>query len=221
MNTESKTPRCDELVERTKPMTWQISYERFHDLARTLELETVALKAELQTARLVKWNEANRHATDLTRVTAERDEAHATLAAITPTLLKGRGGWTHNEIVGTVCEWFNELAALRARVAELERWEQAALIQEQNAGRWAEKCQHAEQRVAELVPALRRAAFLFRDLGRTQEADEFAARARAEPATPAKHPDTVLHERMLAAVPKDAEALPPISAARKQGGANE
>ena len=43
----------------------------------------------------------------------EIKQLKATLSAITPTLLKGRGCWTHEEIVAAVMANHNELAELR------------------------------------------------------------------------------------------------------------
>lgn len=59
---------------------------------------------------------------ELERLRRELEGSNATLRAITPALLNGRGCWTHEEIVSTVNQWFHErkeLERLRKQNAPL------------------------------------------------------------------------------------------------------
>ena len=126
----------------------------------------------------------------------ERDKAQNDLARATAELEH------HKSVKETIDSAHKELsrehAALRARVAELEAqierdaWTLSPEMVQTRNDQLAAKLEQAEQRNAELVAALR-GALGWLEKGGVRSADVALAHAlaRAESATPAKHPDTV------------------------------
>ena len=136
----------------------------------------------------------------------ERDKAQNDLARVTAELEH------HKSVKETIDSAHKELsrehAALRARVAELEAqierdaWTLSPEMVQTRNDQLAAKLEQAEQRNAELVAALRDAVGMLEELDGLDWGEEgmpfdvdfnhFAkVLARAESATPAKHPDTV------------------------------
>ena len=129
----------------------------------------------------------------------ERDKAHADLARVTAELEH------HKSVKETIDSAHKELsrehAALRARSAELEAqierdaWTLSPEMVQTRNDQLAAKLEQAEQRNAELVAALDYIAKWVEADGADEKYDReilrVCALARAESATPAKHPDTV------------------------------
>lgn len=231
MNTEIKTPRTQALRERDYEADVAVWLH-----AEDLELETVALKAELEKCRNA-WMCTNQlHAretsdsikltAELARVTAERNDYRDRIAG------------TERDIAKAIEESHN----LRARVAELET-AVSGLTDALNRTRHSE--QIIQQRNQKLVAALREEKrihpqdflpgdFRERALARAESVTPVVKECfTTESGTPAKHPDTEIvdylagmwdsqgkgHHLMGRWFPNATGSFRDAVAARKQGGA--
>jgi len=88
--------------------------------ARTPRTDAQPYMVDREGNPVVSSKHARQLETELTAATQEAEQAKKTLRSITPSLLNGRGCWTHEEIVEAVASLKSQLAEAQSQLKETQ-----------------------------------------------------------------------------------------------------